>query len=476
MLEEQLKKAKRADSQRRASASLKLVAAGVGALLVLTVVTMLWDTSPNGAQKNASGQAVTDQNSSGQNMALRGAFKDALKDFETTFDLRVSSEPFGLWNGDAKHQILSFKANAISLFSTSDYAEALATLQLAVNLSASELEAMDRAFDAALASAGDRYSKDAYDLAKVDITRALGLHPEDQGTLALAALIDALPRVLELLNVAQVAHAENDLKKEVKNLRIVLALTPERNGLKDRLDTLEGQLRERAFAVHIQNGMKRVTNRDIKSARSSLSAAQKLLPERAELSVLRAQVQNLSQTLKVEALLENARQAANQEDWNSALTLYTQVAKIEPNNKKVVEEIVTAQTILSLSAKINGHLKSASRLASPNVMAGARVLVDESAPYFKRSPVLKTKVQKLRAVLEGYSKKVALLIRSDNQTEISVRGVGRVGQIKQKYIELTPGTYTFEGSCPGYKSRLIRVAVLPNATDMVLEVICNERL
>lgn len=473
MLEQQLKDASEAASKQRtktALAGLAIVALALGGVVAVTSLS-----NPQSGGEPAAPVASHVQTPE-QIDALRTEFKTLLIDFEGRVEARVASDAFAGWNLDAKHLILADKANAISLFSTGDYPTALQTLQSATALATSEFAAMDLAFDAALTTAGEHYTKDAHASAKVEITKALGLRPTDQNALALEAQIDALPRVLELVNAAQAARTENDLVREAQNLRVIMALAPNRSGLKKRLETVESRLRERNFAQLIKSGLAHVSTRNLGGAQSSLAAAQNLLPNRDELTVLRAQVKKLSETLKVEALIAQARQAAAHDDWAQALTLYGEAAKIEPNNKEIIQAVAAAQEIIRLGAQIDRHLNAPHRLGSKNVMTSAQGLVGESAKYFALSPALRAKSERLSGIIDGYAIKVALLVRSDNQTEVLVRGVGRVGQMEEKIIELKPGAYTFEGIRQGFKSRLVHVEVPPNATDLVVEVICNERL
>ena len=79
-------------------------------------------------------------------------------------------------------------------------------------------------------------------------------------------------------------------------------------------------------------------------------------------------------------------------------------------------------------------------------------------------------------LLKAYSKKVSVKIISDGVTNISVRGVGKVGLTNEKTIDLRPGRYTFEGKRIGYRSKLIQVEVPPNSGILVVEIFSDERI
>lgn len=477
MLEEQLTNASKAASKKRLILSLLFMLVAIGALGSVAAVSMLWP-SQEGLQEN-DGKVVASQTTSQmeeQAFAMRDRFKDELRAFETGIEPRVLPGSFALWNISAQHEIISAKSNAISMFTSGDYAAALSTLEGSVDLANTELSAMDGAFSDALAEAQKKYDLDVYDEAKVDITKALGLHPESPEAIALNEKIEALPQVLKLISSADVAHAENNLEREAHNLSSALVLAPERNALKSRLDDLEVKLAEVKFSRYIKNGLTHVQNKNLMSAKESVSAAQKLMSGRVELSILMDQVGRLEKTLKFETSMYKAEQAAKNENWNSALSHYVKASAIAPDNKNLLDKMSATQAIIFLRDNITRHLGSPNRLGTANVRVDAKRLVRDSSAFFDLSPSLKITSTELSELISAYEMKVQILVRSDNQTNILVRGVGRIGQTDERYIELHPGTYTFEGQRPGYKSRLVSVVIKPGEANITLEVICNERL
>lgn len=473
MLEEKLKSASKEASQNRVKSSLKIIAVAAATATLLVAATLLWQHSASDVTS-----ILDDANdpTAAQNVAGREDFKDALKAFEKEIEPLVSTEPFMKWNGDAQHHIFSSKDKAISLFSSGDYGTALGELESASRLATSELQAMNNAFEQAISNAQNHFAQNTYDKAKIEITKALKIRPQDPTALALEAQIDALPRVLELTKAAHIARAENDLKGEAANLRLILALAPQRSEIRDRLQEVEGLLKEQKFSDLIKLGLDNVGRQDLRAAQQSLAEAKRLFPERDEVSLLSAEVEKLHKTVQVQKLLRQASAAIREDNWEKALALYSEAGEIEPNNQVIIEGNNTAQSIISLSARIDDLLKNAHRLGSPAVATDARNILRQSTALTDKSPALSVKATHLDAQLQAYGKKVPLLIRSDNETNIVVRGVGKVGQTKERYIELKPGTYTFEGMRPGYKSQLVHVSVEPNATDIVVEVVCNERL
>ena len=135
-----------------------------------------------------------------------------------------------------------------------------------------------------------------------------------------------------------------------------------------------------------------------------------------------------------------------------------------------------AQSITSLQSEVSGYLNSPHRLSSINVAAGAARLMERSSTFAGNSTSLDQKTSSLTEVLASYREEVSVRVVSDGVSRVSVRGVGRVGITKEKVIKLRPGTYTFEGSRTGYKSKLVKVSIPPRAVQFKVEVICDERI
>jgi hypothetical protein len=61
-------------------------------------------------------------------------------------------------------------------------------------------------------------------------------------------------------------------------------------------------------------------------------------------------------------------------------------------------------------------------------------------------------------------------------TNIQVRGIGKIGRILNKTIQLKPGYYTFEGPRDGFKSKLLQVLIPYNKNNYSVRIICDESI
>ena len=144
------------------------------------------------------------------------------------------------------------------------------------------------------------------------------------------------------------------------------------------------------------------------------------------------------------------------------------------DDKQIQKSLADATAIIILRNDLDQHIDNPYRLSNRLVVSTAQARIAEAKPFIDVSPSLNKKTETLSRLIESMSKKVAVEIISDNQTNIIVRGVGVVGITQSKTIQLTPGRYKFEGKRKGYKSKLIDVLISYDKTTYRINVICDE--
>jgi hypothetical protein len=71
---------------------------------------------------------------------------------------------------------------------------------------------------------------------------------------------------------------------------------------------------------------------------------------------------------------------------------------------------------------------------------------------------------------------VAVALRSDNQTQVTIFRVGQLGAFEQRSLELTPGSYTVIGTRPGYRDVRREISVVPGTPPPPVEIRCEEKI
>ena len=407
---------------------------------------------------------------------LREAFKGALLEFENRVEPLVLSKGFANWNVEEQQKILTKKAESITAFSLGDYKQALVRLKNASETSRSQITKLDTTFAESLLKARALFDVDDYNASFLSISDALRLKPQSHAAQELKEKISRLPMVLENIQKASVARTENNLDLEIKYLKEALDSDPLRLELIDRLGVVKKEIIELQFANLIKKGLATVDQKNLEAAKRYLRKARSIFNERSEVELLSKKIKALVLGLKIEKLVKEAKIESESDNWPKAELLYLKARKIQPNRMDVENGYALAKKINYLSGKLAYHLKAPHRLSSPNVAEIVRNLTTEAKTISAKSYFLNDQSIKLSGLLKAYSRKVKVKVISNGVTNISVRGVGKVGLTTEKIIDLKPGKYTFEGKRKGHRSKLIQVEVLPNAGSTVVEIFSDERI
>lgn len=490
MLQEKLEQESRAAQRRRMQLVIG-IAAGIvviglvyGGIILLRpsdvadVTNVVRETAAETVTKTpqAEPQIVAPAPDDAANEAAREQFKADLAAFQSALEPAVIHDDFARWDAAAQRQILDGKDTAISLFSAASYIAAVDELATARAAAEQALAAREKAFDDAFAAAAAAHDDDSYDAAALAIDRALTIRPGSAPAAALKQRIDALPALLAKIEDAAVARVENNLDAERQHLEAALAIDPQRSALASRLGEVRRMQRDARFAGHIVAGLKDVEARKLSSAQGNLDDARAIYPKRAEVDVLDEKIAGLELELLIERLTRTARAAARNDDWVTAEQSYIQVRRLAPANRDITDGLDLAQTINRLHARAARHLAAPARLASEAVAADAGSVVDAIIPLRDESPRLAAQADTLAELVAAYGVKVPVRIVSDGKTNITVRGVGIVGKITERTIELRPGQYTFEGIREGFQAVLMRIDIPPGQADLVLEIVPDERI
>lgn len=406
----------------------------------------------------------------------REEFKAAFKVFERDLAPQIADREFEVWNSNSQRKILAMKDEAAVLFSGGEYSQALVLLRRATERANAEITAREATYKRLMQDASVALNADDYDTAMIQITEALRFRPTSPDAHSLKREIDNLPAILKLLEAARIAHVENNSNSELEHLNQLLALDPSRIGVKERMDALAHSIKEQSFARYVANGIADVNGSALDSARRNLSSARKLYPNRQEVDVLATKIDALARDLETERMLAEALKAGQADNWQAALSFFGQARGIQPENKVAVDGYTLAQAITSAHEELLGYLKAPDRLSSVNVSALAKKAADRARTVASSSPSVVSTIKNLELALTLYNTKVAVRVISDGETMIAVRGVGRVGVVMSKIIELKPGNYSFEGKRLGYKSVLLQVKIPPGIDEFEVSVICNEQI
>ncbi|MDX8392166.1 MAG: hypothetical protein R8K53_06335 [Mariprofundaceae bacterium] len=407
---------------------------------------------------------------------LRAQFMQQLRRYEEDIEPVLAGANLTAWNAEKELSIAVLKDNATAAFAAADYRAAINKLTDSEILAKQVLAQRDTIFSAELALAEQALADDDAIAGKLHITKALVIKPGDQQARDLATRIDALPKVVAWLKKAAVAHTENNPEKEFTAVSEALKLAPHRRELQQRQAALAEKIKEARFAPLIARGLRHVEKRQLGAARKNYQQAKALYSERPELAILNKAISKLAVALDLEHAIAQGKTAIAQDRWKKAQEIYAIAAGKHPDDKTVIEGLQLADKMVGLQNRLANYINQPQRLSSQNVSAAAQDALMQARIFSRNSNMLTRQASELKHLLAAMNIEIPVSVKSDNQTYILVRGVGKVGRTEQRTIRLKPGRYTFEGLRKGYKSKLVEVRIPVGSTAFGVEVICDESI
>ncbi len=334
----------------------------------------------------------------------------------------------------------------------------------------------EEAFELSMSVAREAYESGDVDRAESAIASAEILRPDLDEVQHWKKRIQQLPLLVQAQNDAENARNAGQLQDEREALMRILALTPENSAAAKRADEITLQINDQKFKRLIGKGYEAIGHGDSAAAGTALAEARKLRPSSVELPKLQQQISDLDRRQAITQHLDAARQESAQDNWSRALSYYRRVLTLDSTHPEASEGQGLATAILTAQQGLNDFLAHPDRLSSPNIAAAAHAAVEAAKVWRTSSPRLDTAIDVLEDSVAKWQTPVPVRVLSDNETDIHIRGVGKIGKTTERIIEILPGKYLFEGKRKNFRSVLVEVHITSDQTTLAeVTVICHER-
>lgn len=405
---------------------------------------------------------------------LRKTYIKALSHYENVLKTELNKIDLIKWNKARAEQLSSLKDTALTEFSAGDYANAISSIEQLNQLSETTIADSQQQFKQALSNAQNSYIADQYDDAKFQVNQALMLDKTSIEASDLSAKIDGLPEILLQLEKINTAKIENKLDTELKLIKQLLKLAPDRTEAVKRKQVLIQAINQRNFNNYISQAHKALKQENAETAKKKIISAKKIFPNRQEVADVTRALQALESKQRFKMRQQKAQLAISSDDWPTAKKQLALALSEYPDDKSSQNSLTQATAIVAFNSEFEQHIKSPYRLSNKHLASKLENNIEQASALSKLSPSLSKNRDTLSRLIKDMNREVSVEVSSDNLTNISVRGVGIVGKTQSKTIKLLPGEYTFEGKRKGFKSKLINVLIPHDKPHFQISIYCDE--
>jgi tetratricopeptide (TPR) repeat protein len=275
---------------------------------------------------------------------------------------------------------------------------------------------------------------------------------------------------------ARVARIQNNIELELVALKKMKSAGFADQTKEKRIEDLQLTIKVKNYNRLSRQARDYRDNRNYTQALVTIKAAEKLVPQRADLDDLRIEIDALYRMEQVAMFNEQAKKRARQDKWSEAETYYSKALELQQTNTEALTGRELSGQILSYIAIFRDFLKRPFRLTDPTVAAYSEGVLNGASRISSRSPLLESLRAEVIIVLDDLKKPRELKIVSNGKTTIEVKGVGFIKPTINKTIRLKPGEYILHANCRGHYVNLLNIKVPVNGDTKPLRIICGKRI
>lgn len=305
-------------------------------------------------------------------------------------------------------------------------------------------------------------------------TRALALSPGNAQAERGLARARNLDQVLALYREGLALEKQGGLQDAEALYRQARERDPEFQSAARALARVQAQLEEKAFQQAMGGFLQALAAQDVQKAKNELSRAARLRPQSTVVLNGRKQMEQLARQQTLARLQREYMELVAAERWLQARKRCEQALKIDPQAAFAVNGLQRVVRRLELDQALQAILAAPLRLQEDGPLQEARqtLAVAESVPG--AGPRLTGQVSSLRELLDSVTRKVLVVVQSDNATDVVIYRVGRLGRFERRELQLRPGRYTAVGSRPGYRDVRREFEIKPGTRQATLRIRCEE--
>ncbi len=468
------------DKKHHKSTLIKLatavIAVAIVAVALYLIVPLLSDMPDASAPTDRD--MTTDNQPAQQAESLSDEEKRALQErlSRTKAQLSAIGDAKRNWQPETVDSLNTKLQDAYALYGQSRFKRTANTLDLIDESLAQFNTAYEQAYNSALKAARRAYENGNIHDARSAVTTALKIKPEDNQALALKARIDVFEKVRALYEQARVGKVENNLQKQYQALKEIVALDPAQIKAKQSLSDVEREMGDASFSALMTQAIEAVDAKDYDQARALLAKASALKPDNAQVATLTARIEQEQHAAGQADAEAQIRIFAQADEWKTVSMLAEKSIQSYPQSQVLQLARTNADKVLAARQSIAQYLARPQRLADPRIRENAQRTIEQATEISVLSPSLKTSVGELESAMSAFNAPLPVTVYSDNKTYIKVMGVGVVGQVDEKQISLKPGTYRFEGSREGFRSKIVSVTVSADTSPLSVRLVCDEKI
>ncbi|MEE8339590.1 MAG: hypothetical protein V3R56_05555, partial [Xanthomonadales bacterium] len=275
---------------------------------------------------------------------------------------------------------------------------------------------------------------------------AAAIEPDSDELASLSQRAAVLERLLPLLSQAGEAEERGDLATAQDLLQQATALDPKHPGARSELARVAAAHTTQRFNHAMSDGYIALGDAHFTQARSAFNKAARLAPGSAEAISALADVRSAETAHRLSSLQRSGQDYETKEQWQDAVAAFEQALQIDDSLMFAQQGLQRSSARNQLDKQFRTTIDQPERLSDKAVAEATAKLLRQATTISPRGPLLQQQLAQLEVLLSKANTPIAVILRSDMETEVTLRKVARLGRFHQQELTLRPGTYTAVGT------------------------------
>lgn len=282
--------------------------------------------------------------------------------------------------------------------------------------------------------------------------------------------------VLRLMDSGRAFEKDLEYDAALQAFSGALDIDPQWQPAREALTRVRAALEQLAFESRMTEGFMALASKNYDSARVAFEAAKAMRPDSRQPVDGLLQVDQEVRLLRIQSLESAALEQEEAEQWEAAIDSYQEALSVDGDLQFAKEGLRRATQRAGLHKRLAAYISEPDSLSSPDTMQAATGLLLELSRITPSGPRLEDEKATLARLLKRAATPLPVQLQSDNQTEVSIFRVGRLGTFDSRQLELRPGSYVALGSRAGYRDVRLEFRVAPEIEMKPIIVQCEERI
>lgn len=303
---------------------------------------------------------------------------------------------------------------------------------------------------------------------------AVAITPGNEAAETGLARARSLADVLDLMR--QGRQYLDDLELEAAKLAFekALELDPLWEPAREALDAVAARITQQSFERRMTEGFSALASGDFETARAAFNAAKKIYPDSPEPVDGLLQVDQEIRLYRIRTMEREAAEQEANEEWESAVATYEALLEVDGDLAFAQAGLARSRQRAALHQRLQAYIDDPDSLSDPVNMQNATELMLSISRMPDVGPRLEDHKDVLARLLKRAATPLTVELVSDNQTEVSVYKVGKLGTFAKQELELRPGNYVAVGIRPGFRDVRREFRVAPEIDMEPVVVRCEE--